>query len=89
MATFRPYVLAAAAFALGIAAVCLLSDSVWGWMQSSEAFVFAPKMLAVLLWGKMPLLSLFVGVFLQWFVVVLLALLPFWVLNRRGAKDAT
>jgi len=46
-------------------------------------------MLAVLLWGKMPLLSLFVGVFLQWFVVVLLALLPFWVLNRRGAKDAT
>jgi hypothetical protein len=91
MASFKPYVLRVAVLALLVTAVCLLIDPAWRWLLSFEPVGFIPKALAITLGGvhSPSFLGLFLGVFLELFVVGMLGAVPFWLQNNRGAKNAT
>jgi hypothetical protein len=89
---FGSYAFRAALFALALTAVCLLIDPIWKWLMAYEAVSFMPKWLALALGSvhSPSFMGLFAGLFLEWFLLGLLASLVFWMLkSTRQGESAT
>ena len=90
MVAFKPYAMRAAVAALAATALCLIADPVWRWLLSVEIVGFIPKALALTL-GTVhnpSFLGLFMGFFVEWLAVCLLAALTLWQLKQH-ASNAT
>ena len=88
MAAFKSYARRAAIFATCITALSLLSDPLWQWLVSLDVVGYPPKILAVLLGGvhNPSLIGLFVGFFIEWFVICAACLVAWEAVKRRRAS---
>jgi hypothetical protein len=90
MRPFQPYLARAALFSLGATALPLLSREATGFVLSIDVVAYVPRVLALSL-GSVHAPSyagLFIGLFVEWFLLAIVVASILWFIRTRFDKNA-
>jgi hypothetical protein len=90
MRSFKYYAIGAAIFAVAATIACVLSKETF--FSSFDAFVLLPIFLAIVFSGNVHQpsdLGMYLGLFLNWFIVGLAVSGVFWFIRRAKKRVAT
>ncbi|HEY3077063.1 MAG TPA: hypothetical protein VGJ74_17980 [Burkholderiales bacterium] len=85
MRSFKPYLLAAAAFAIGLTLLAL-NEGIATFFGQFEALVFIPIIMSILVSGNVhvpSMVGVYLGFFIQWFILGLAIGAVVWGIRRR------